>query len=102
MCFRSGCKCGCLFVAHVDPSNLLLSSNRIRDSIEGVTGDSVDSFHACGRKHLHKQIRHGFPSHGTASFFPTLLCTLTFAYSDDPIAGQAAFEFPSITLASSE
>lgn len=58
MCFRAGRERGCLFVAHVNPLNLALPSNRVGNSVEGIAGNPVKPFDAGQRKSLHKQIGH--------------------------------------------
>src|ERR1700739_252760 len=54
MSFCPGREGGRLFVAHVNPLNLLLPSNRVGNSVEGIAGNSVDPFHAGCRKSLHE------------------------------------------------
>jgi hypothetical protein len=48
LCARG--KGGCLLVAHVNPTHVLMLADAIGDSIQGVTSNSVDTFHASGGK----------------------------------------------------
>src|SRR5260370_806747 len=57
MCLRSGGKCCRLFMSHVNPSNSFLCSNRVRDAIERVAGNTVDLPNACFRENIDQQVR---------------------------------------------
>jgi hypothetical protein len=63
MGFRAGGERGRFFVSHVNPFHALLFANRIGDPIEGITADSVDSFHAGLRKSLDDQSGDAFLCH---------------------------------------
>src|SRR4030095_13266837 len=63
MGFRAGGKRRRFFMSHVNPSNLLLASNRVRDSVERVARDSVESLDSRRSKGIHKQVRDSFFRH---------------------------------------
>jgi hypothetical protein len=72
MRFRAGRKCRSLFVAHVNPFNLILSPDRIGDTVQGIAANSVDLVDAGRRQGLHQQVGYGFRCHNVASFFVLL------------------------------
>jgi hypothetical protein len=68
----AGRKCRSLFVAHVNPLNLILSPDRIGDSVQGIAANSVNFVDAGRGQGLHQQVGYGFRCHNVASFFVLL------------------------------
>src|ERR1700688_3096405 len=63
MRFRAGGKRRRLFVSHMDPLNLLVCTNRVRDAIERIAGNAVNLPDSRFGKNIHQQICHVFPGH---------------------------------------
>ena len=63
MRFRTGGERGRFFVSHVHPLDSFLFANRIGNSVEGVTTDSVDSLHSGLREGLDEQSGYAFLYH---------------------------------------
>src|SRR6202162_2982200 len=63
MRFRSSSKRRRLFMPYVNPLNSFAYANRIRDPVERVAGNAVDSRNPCFRQHIHQQVRYVFPCH---------------------------------------
>ena len=63
MGFRAGGKRRRFFMSHMNPSNLFMSPNRVRDSVERIAGDSVNSLDSCRSESIHKQVRYLFLRH---------------------------------------
>src|SRR5215471_3261424 len=64
MRFRAGGKRRRLFMPHMNPSNSPLSANRVGDSVERVTCDSVNSLDSRSGESVHNQVRNFFLRHG--------------------------------------
>ena len=62
--FGAGGKSGNFLMADVDPFDLALSADRVRDAIQAVTNDAVNAFHAGGGEGLSKLICDGFHHRG--------------------------------------
>jgi hypothetical protein len=45
-----------LLVPHMNPLHLLACANRIRDSVERIAADTVNSLNSCLHQNIHKQI----------------------------------------------
>src|SRR5271165_3649775 len=56
MCLGASRECGRLLMAHVNPMNLLSGANRIRDSVERVAADAVNSLNSSFQQNIDKQI----------------------------------------------
>src|SRR5437588_9326661 len=63
MRFRTGGEGGRFFMPHVNPLDSFFFANRVSDSVEGVTTDSVDSLHSGLRESLDEQSGHAFLCH---------------------------------------
>src|ERR1700722_3786842 len=63
----SGGKRCCLFVAHMNPADLFLSSDRIGDAVQRVAGNSVNPLDSCRRKSLHQYVGYCLRCPGSAS-----------------------------------
>jgi len=48
----------CFFMADMDPFNLSASANRIRNSVERISADAVNSLHSCFHQNIYKQVSH--------------------------------------------
>src|ERR1700758_154200 len=59
----AGGECCCLLVSYTNPTNVLSNANRIRNSVEGVAGDSIDPFHASIDKNVYQQFGYCFSHH---------------------------------------
>src|SRR5262245_59971247 len=57
MCFRSGSKGSALLMPDVDPTQQPTSSNGVRDAVERIAGNPIDSLHAGMNQSLHQQFR---------------------------------------------
>jgi hypothetical protein len=51
------------FVSHMDPLNLLVCANRVRDAIERIARNAVNLPDSCFGKNIHQQIGYFFPGH---------------------------------------
>jgi hypothetical protein len=49
---------GCLLMAHANPLDVLAGANRIRDAIERIAGDSVNSLNARFQQDVYQQVSH--------------------------------------------
>jgi hypothetical protein len=47
MCLGARGESSHFFMPYVEPIDLFVFTDRIREAVEGVAGDSVDSFYAC-------------------------------------------------------
>ena len=85
-----------LFMADMDPFNLFASANRIRNSVERISADAVNSLHSCFHQNIYKQVSHSL-SH-IYSLLDNLdeSTTLRFelGHSIDALASQCASNFP--------
>jgi hypothetical protein len=63
MRLRSGGKRRRLLVPHMDPLNLLVGANRVRDAIERIARNAVYSPDSCFGKNIHQQICYFFLRH---------------------------------------
>jgi hypothetical protein len=63
MRFRAGGKRRRLFVSHMDPLNWLVCANRVRDAIERIAGNAVNTPNSSFGKNIHQQICYVFPGH---------------------------------------
>ena len=52
----AGSECGHLFMAHVNPLDLLASANRICDPIQRIPTDAVNSLDSCFLQNIYKQV----------------------------------------------
>src|SRR5262245_61543277 len=64
MRFRASGKRCCLFMSHMNPLNLFLCANRIRDSVERVARNSVNLPNSRFSENIHQQVRYFFLGHG--------------------------------------
>src|SRR5208283_2285813 len=62
----AGGESGHLLVSQMNPLNLLACANRIRDSIERIAADTVNSFDSCFHQNINKQVSYSF----CHAFFP--------------------------------
>jgi hypothetical protein len=62
MCLGAGRECGHLLVAHVNPLDLFLPSDRVSQTIEAVADDAVDPLDANGCERFGELVSHG-PGH---------------------------------------
>src|SRR6266581_9508391 len=65
MRFRSSGKRCRLFMSHMNPLNLFLCANRIRDAVERVAGNTVKLPNSRFSENVHQQVRYFFLGHGT-------------------------------------
>src|SRR6202022_407366 len=72
MRFRSSSKRCRFFVSHMNPLDLLLRSNRVRNAVERVAGNAVNLTNSCLSENLHQQVRYLFPGH-RSPFLPVFL-----------------------------
>src|ERR1700693_2850394 len=63
MRLRSGGKRRRFFVSHMDPLNLLVGVNRVRDAVERMARNSVNLPDSCFGKNIHQQICYFFLGH---------------------------------------
>src|ERR1700692_3297350 len=63
MRFRASSKRRRLFMPYVNPLNSFACANRIRDPVERVAGNAVDSRNSRFRQHIHQQVCYVFPGH---------------------------------------
>ena len=63
MRFRSRGKGGRFFMAYANPLNVASSPHRVRDAVQRIARNAVDSPDARIRKNLHQQIRYCFLCH---------------------------------------
>src|SRR5206468_1566087 len=56
-----------LLVPHVDPSKLVLSTDRVRDPVKRVSREPIDPRDPPADDGLHKQLRDALFSHGVSS-----------------------------------
>src|ERR1700740_2511099 len=59
----TGRECCRLLVSHVNPFDLLATPDRIRNPVEGVTRDSVNSLDSCLLQDVYQQVSHFVLSH---------------------------------------
>ena len=64
--FRPGGKCRHLLVPHVDPIEPSSGSDGVRNTVEGVAGNTVDPLNPGFSENVHEQLRHRFPCHAKA------------------------------------
>jgi hypothetical protein len=55
-----GCR---LLMSHMNPLNLFLCANRVRDAVEGVAGNTVNLPNSCFSEKIHQQVRYFFRGH---------------------------------------
>jgi hypothetical protein len=67
MGFGAGGEGGDLFVPHVNPFDLALATQGVRESIETVTHNAVNTLDASGRESCRELIRHGLGHVGAPS-----------------------------------
>jgi hypothetical protein len=58
MRFRARRERPCLLITHADPLDILAGANRIRDAIERVAGDAVNSLNARSHENVDQQVSH--------------------------------------------
>src|SRR6202790_1466509 len=63
MRFRTSSKRRRLFIPYVNPLNSFACANRIRDPVERVAGNAVDSRDSRFRQYIHQQVCYLFPGH---------------------------------------
>jgi hypothetical protein len=63
MRFRTSSKRRRLFMPYVNPLNSFACANRIRDPVERVAGNAVNSRNSCFRQYIHQQVGYVFPGH---------------------------------------
>jgi hypothetical protein len=63
MRFRAGRKRCRLLVSHMDPLNLRVCANRVRDAIERISANAVNLPDSCFGKNIHQQVCYVFPGH---------------------------------------
>src|SRR4029077_7959996 len=52
-----------LFMSHMNPLNLFLCANRVRDAVERVAGNTVNLPNSCFSENIHQQVRYFFRGH---------------------------------------
>ena len=65
MRLRARGKRGRLLVSHVDPSHVLVSADRVRDSVERVARHPIDPLDSPGDERVHEHVRDVLLRHGT-------------------------------------
>jgi hypothetical protein len=65
MRFRAGRKRRRFLVPHMDPLNLLVCANRVRNAIERIAGNAINLPDSCFGKNIHQQIGYFFLRHKT-------------------------------------
>src|SRR5216684_2618838 len=63
MRFRSSSKRRRLFMPYVNPLHSFACANRIRDPVERVAGNAVNSLNSCFRQYIHQQVCYVFLGH---------------------------------------
>jgi len=63
MRFRSSSKRRRLFMPYVNPLNSFACANLIRNAIERVAGNAVNSRNSRFRQYIHQQVCYVFPGH---------------------------------------
>jgi hypothetical protein len=58
MRFCAGREGGCLFMAHANPLDVLAGANRIRDAIERIARDSINSLNVGSHQDVYQQVSH--------------------------------------------
>src|SRR6202521_3095522 len=58
MRFCTGGERGCLLMAHANPLDVLAGANRIRDAIERIARDSVNSLNVRFQQDIYQQVSH--------------------------------------------
>jgi hypothetical protein len=59
--FTGNCNCRRLFMPYVNPLDSFACANRIRDSVERVAENAVDSRNSHFRQYIHQQVCYVFP-----------------------------------------
>jgi hypothetical protein len=68
---------GCLFMAHANPLDVLAGANRIRDAIERIARDSVNSLNVRFQQNVYQQVSYSL-CHGHSSPEPGCIPELAF------------------------
>src|SRR5262249_39807843 len=58
MRFSASCERCCLFVPHMNPTNLLPMANGIGDPVQGVAAHTVNSLNSCLQQDIYQQVVH--------------------------------------------
>src|SRR3984885_3882940 len=58
MRFCAGREGGCLFMAHANPLDVLAGANRIRDAIERIARDAINSLNVRSHQDVYQQVSH--------------------------------------------
>src|SRR5438445_10400246 len=63
MRFRASGERRGFLMPHMNPLNLFLCANRVRDAIERVAGNTVNLPNSCFSESIHQQVRYFFRGH---------------------------------------
>src|SRR6267154_786573 len=72
MRLRSSSKRCRLFMSHMNPLNLFPRANRVRNAVERVAGNTVNSLNSYFHQHIHQQLRYFLLGHLQCSFLVSL------------------------------
>jgi hypothetical protein len=85
MRFSASCKSGSFFVSYMDPLEIVAGVNRIRDAVEGVAGQSVDSPHSRICEYVDEQFSHILRHWSILHSAFTEQSSFTFVGTSDPV-----------------